>query len=205
MFYKYMHRFLNPEILVQHILLKIATVMTFYYFNRKKRKEKRAQLYTNLRTKIFGYGVLKNAKSIGKGFWCAGISSVTKNCVLKDYVNFNGMRVMGNGNVTFGNYFHSGVECLIITQNHNYDSGSMIPYDKTYIYKDVVIEDFVWLGSRVMILPGTKIGEGAIIQGGSVVHGEIPPYAIAGGNPAKVFKYRDTEHFKNLKKEKKFY
>ena len=55
-----------------------------------------------------------------------------------------------------------------------------------------------------MILPGTKIGEGAIIQGGSVVHGEIPPYAIAGGNPAKVFKYRDIEHFKKLKAEGKF-
>ncbi len=56
-----------------------------------------------------------------------------------------------------------------------------------------------------MILPGTKIGEGAIIQGGAVVHGEIPPYAIAGGNPAKVFKYRDIEHFKKLKAEGKFH
>ena len=72
-------------------------------------------------------------------------------------------------------------------------------------YKDVTIDDFVWLGSRVTILPGTKIGEGAIIQAGSVVHGEIPPYAIAGGNPAKVFKYRDIEHFKKLKAEGRFY
>ena len=77
--------------------------------------------------------------------------------------------------------------------------------DNTYVYKDVEIGDFVWLGSRVMILPGTKIGEGAIIQGGSVVHGEIPPYAIAGGNPAKVFKYRDKVHFEKLKAEGKFH
>ena len=50
-----------------------------------------------------------------------------------------------------------------------------------------------------------KIGEGAIIQGGAVVHGEIPPLAIAGGNPAKVFKYRNKEHYEQLKKENKFF
>ena len=72
------------------------------------------------------------------------------------------------------------------------------------IIKDVEIGDFVWIGTNVMILPGTKIGEGAIIQGGSVVHGEIPPLAIAGGNPCKVFKYRDKEHFEKLKAESKF-
>ena len=94
---------------------------------------------------------------------------------------------------------------MIIAQNHNYDKGEAIPYDNTYIYKDIEIGDFVWIGSNVTILPGTKIGEGAIIQGGAVVHGEIPPYAIAGGNPAKVFKYRDIEHFKKLKAEGKFH
>lgn len=75
----------------------------------------------------------------------------------------------------------------------------------TYIYKNVEIGDCVWLGSRVIILPGTKIGEGAIIQAGSVVHGDIPECAIVGGNPAKVFKYRDIEHYKNLKELKKFH
>ena len=94
---------------------------------------------------------------------------------------------------------------MIITQNHNYDTGNAIPYDDTYAYKDVEIGDFVWLGTRVMILPGTTIGEGAIIQAGAVVHGNIPPYAIVGGNPAKVFKYRDIEHFKALKAAGKFY
>ena len=49
------------------------------------------------------------------------------------------------------------------------------------------------------------IGEGAIIQAGAVVHGEIPPYAIVGGNPAKVFKYRDIEHFQKLKAEGKVF
>ena len=70
------------------------------------------------------------------------------------------------------------------------------------ISKDILIEDYVWLGARVIILPGTKIGEGAIVQAGAVVHGEIPPYSIVGGNPAKIFKYRNIEHFKKIKNEK---
>lgn len=80
-----------------------------------------------------------------------------------------------------------------------------VPYDHTYICKSIIIEDFVWLGSRVTILPGVRIGEGAIIQAGAVVSCDIPLYAIAGGNPARVFKYRDVDHFKKLKAAKKIF
>jgi acetyltransferase-like isoleucine patch superfamily enzyme len=93
----------------------------------------------------------------------------------------------------------------MITQIHNYDHGNKIPYDDTYIYKDILIKDNVWLGSRVIILGGVTVGEGAIIQAGSVVVSDIPDYAIAGGHPAKVFKYRDKEHYKKLKKQGKFH
>lgn len=52
---------------------------------------------------------------------------------------------------------------------------------------------------------GVTIGEGAIIQAGAVVVSDIPPCAIAGGAPAKVFKYRNKEHYYKLKQEKKFH
>lgn len=183
----------------------LSSIRTFIYiFNTEKRKSKKEHYVVKYGTRLYGYQVLKTAKSIGENFYCGGFSQVTPNTILKDKVGFNGMRIEGDGNVTIGNNFHSGTECLMITSNHNYDTGESIPYDSTIICKDIEIGDFVWLGSRVMILPGTKIGEGAIIQGGSVVHGEIPPYAIAGGNPAKVFKYRDIEHFKKLKEQGKF-
>ena len=158
-----------------------------------------------MRNKLYGYQVIKNAKCIGKNFACLGFSRVTNNTIIKNNVTFNGLKIMGGGKVTIGSYFHSGVEVLIIAQNHNYNKGESIPYDSTYIYKDIEIGDFVWIGSRVTILPGTKIGEGAVIQAGAVVHGEIPPYSVAGGNPAKVYKYRDIEHFKKLKSEGKFH
>lgn len=118
--------------------------------------------------------------------------------------NFNGMSVTGKGTVYFGNNFHSGNSCLINTQNHNYDEGNKIPYDESYILKKVVIEDNVWFGSRVIVTGNITIGEGAIIAAGSVVVKDVPKYAIVGGNPAKIIKYRDIKHYNNLKNKNLF-
>ena len=127
----------------------------------------------------------------------------SRNVTVGDYCNFNGMQVLGGGKVHFGDYFHSGTECMIITQNHNYE-GEMIPYDNTYIYKDVIIGECVWFGNRVIVTGNVTIGEGAIIAAGSVVCKDVPPLAIVGGNPAKVIKYRDKVHYYKLKAEGKF-
>jgi len=150
--------------------------------------------------------VLKNVKSYKEPLKVNGYSYVNKNTILGKNVNFNGMKIKGNGKVIIGDNFHSGQECLMITSFHKYDGGDAIPYDsKESIDKDIIIEDNVWLGDRVIILGGVKIGEGAIIQAGSVVVSDIPKYAIAGGHPARVFKYRDIKHYEKLKKEGKFH
>ena len=103
-----------------------------------------------------------------------------------------------------GNYFHSGTECMIITENHNYE-GEQIPYDSTYIKKCITIGDCVWFGNRVTVCGNITIGEGAIIAAGAVVTKNVPPLAIVGGNPAKVIKYRDSDHYYKLKTEEKFH
>jgi len=150
--------------------------------------------------------IIKQAASVGAGLKVNYKSNVTNNTYLGKNVNFNGMIISGGGKVTIGDNFHSGSECLIITQNHNFDHGRTIPYDfDSYIFKDVKIGDNVWIGSRVIILPGVEIGEGAIIQAGAVVSKDIPRFGIAGGNPAKVFKYRDKEHYLSLKEKKLFW
>ena len=53
-------------------------------------------------------------------------------------------------------------------------------------WKDVVIEDCVWIGANSIVLPGVRIGRGSIVGAGSVVVKDIPPMVIAAGNPAKV-------------------
>ena len=109
------------------------------------------------------------------------------------------------GGVTIGRYVHIG-RCLnVFTTNHNYRSINLIPYDQHDIVKPVVIKDFVWIGSNVIILPGVTIGEGAIIGMGSVVTKDVSNYAIVGGNPAQIIGHRDVSIFERLKAEKKFY
>jgi len=58
---------------------------------------------------------------------------------------------------------------------------------------DIIVDDDVWIGYGSVILSGVHIGQGAVIAAGSVVTKDIPPYAIVGGVPAKVIKYRFNE------------
>ena len=163
------------------------------------------RFFIKLQKKIWTKFVKLTVGSHEGYIWANKYTKLTSNTHLKKYVNFNGLTIHGLGKVFIDSYFHSGIECLIITSFHDYDNGNAIPYDShKSIIKDVVIEQCVWLGSRVTILGGVTIGEGAIIQAGSVVVKDIPKYAIAGGSPAKVFKYRDKERYQRLKEEGKF-
>ena len=164
-----------------------------------------SKLLRQIKRYYFRWQVVRKVQCFKIPLKVNGKTFVTKNTYLGKNVNFNGLRIMGAGKVSIGDNFHSGEDCLLIVQNHNYDYGKAIPYDSTIIMKPITIEENVWLGSRVIILGGVTIGEGAIIQAGAVVVNDIPKYAIAGGNPAKVFKYRDIEHYEKLKKENKFH
>lgn len=118
--------------------------------------------------------------------------------------HFNGAKFLGSGSVIIGDNFHSAKGLLVLTENHNWYS-SALPYDHTTVKKMTTIGDNVWIGMNVTILPGVKIGEGCIIQAGSVVSKSIPDLAIAGGNPANVIKYRDSVHYFTLKKNAQFH
>lgn len=69
--------------------------------------------------------------------------------------------------------------------------------------KSVWIGNDVWIGANVVILPGVKIGDGAVVAAGSVVTKDVPPYAIVGGIPVKVLRYRfATQHIEKFLKIK---
>ena len=162
-------------------------------------------LYIYKRTKQLYYtAIVKQKVKSGKCLKVNNRCIFTRNTEIGDYCNFNGMIISGAGHVKFGNYFHSGKECLIITQNHNYE-GNKIPYDETYVLKSVEIGDCVWFGHRVIVTGNVTIGEGAIIAAGSVVCKDVPPCAIVGGNPAKIIKYRNIDHYYKLKQSGAFH
>lgn len=64
--------------------------------------------------------------------------------------------------------------------------------DKNFFneYRKVIVGNDVWIGTRVIIMGGVKIGDGAVIGSGSIVTKDIPAYAVAVGTPAKVIRYR---------------
>lgn len=155
--------------------------------------------------KIWTFKVRITCGSCGKDLTVNFRSHAGQNVHLGRNVNFNGMHISPGGKVTIGDNFHSGKNCQIIVQYHNYEQGRRMPYDNTYINKPVTIEANVWIGHNVTILGGVTIGEGAVLQACSVVVGDIPPLSVAGGNPAKNFKTRDKVHYYQLKSEGKFH
>lgn len=160
--------------------------------NSYSKKSKRQRFFTKL--------VKKQVATFGSDLKVNEMCRLNKHVSLMNNVNLNGMEVQGNGKVVIGNNFHSGKEILLITQNHNWKNAKSIPYDEEYLLTNITIEDNVWIGSRVTILGNTTIGEGSIIQAGSVVVNDIPPLSIAGGHPATVFSKRDEVHYNECKK-----
>lgn len=68
-------------------------------------------------------------------------------------------------------------------------------------YKSILIGNDVWIGARAIVIDGIKIGNGAVIAAGAVVTKDVPPYAIVGGVPAKIIRYRfDPEIIAELEK-----
>ena len=162
------------------------------------------KIYSEVRTKYFTYCAKVALESFGTKLRVNSKCHFGRKTSVKNNCHFNGTVVNGVGRLLIGNHFHSGTEILIITSSHNYKSEKLLPYDHSEIIGDVIIGDCVWLGSRVILLPGTKLGDGVVVQAGSVVHGKIPDCAVIGGNPAKILFYRNKSSFEKLYKENMF-
>lgn len=111
--------------------------------------------------------------------------------------------------LTIGNYCSiSPNVTFIVSADHYLDHISTFPFkvkvthecDVEAISKgDILVGDDVWIGYGSIIMSGVHIGQGAVVAAGSVVTKDVPPYAIVGGVPAKVIKYRfDDEIIKRL-------
>lgn len=163
-------------------------------------------IYKYLKTKKIKKKLIGTNKNIvieGSQFECHDPSNVK----LDDYIYIGrNCKFYGIGKIEISSNVIIGNDTKILTSSHNYE-GDMIPYDKTVIpnKEKVIIEKNVWIASYVIILPGVKIGEGAVVAAGSVVTKDVPKLAVVGGNPAKIIKYRDQKKYGKLIKDNKLY
>ena len=102
-----------------------------------------------------------------------------------------GVNSLISSHVTIGNDVMMGPDCMIFTANHGMERTDIPMWRQNSSEpRPVVIGDDVWIGARVIILPGVHIGDGAVIGAGSVVTKDVEPYSIVGGNPAKLIRMR---------------
>lgn len=138
-----------------------------------------------------------------RGFWAKKIvTSFGKNVNIEQNAVFGPNIIIGDnsgigincelyGPITIGDNVMMGPEVVIYTSGHKFDrlDITMIEQGSTDT-EPVVIGSDVWIGRRVMIMPGVKIGDGCVIGAGAVVTKDVPPYSVVGGVPAKVIKTR---------------
>lgn len=92
--------------------------------------------------------------------------------------------------IEVGNNVMIGAGSYIVSGNHRFETRSVPMSQQGFSGAAIKINDDVWLGARVVILPGVTIGKGAIIGAGSVVNKSVPDYEIWGGVPARFLKQR---------------
>ncbi len=131
------------------------------------------------------------------------VSSIGANCFIAMGVDFKtGSKISigydtvinkrtlldGRGGLSIGSHVDIAQEVNIWSLTH-------VPNDNfhTTIGKPVIIEDYVWIAARATILPGVKIGRGAVVGTGSVVTKDVAPMAIVAGNPAKQIGIRENK------------
>ena len=116
---------------------------------------------------------------------CVGSMKIGKNVL----INSN-LLAMARGGITIEDNAMLAANVQLISNNHD-------PYDLwTLPCKPVLIKEYAWIGAGATILPGVCIGKHAIVGAGSVVTKDVPDYAVAVGNPAKVIKMLEKEKFK---------
>jgi maltose O-acetyltransferase len=94
----------------------------------------------------------------------------------------------GRRGITIGNRVVTGAEVMIYTLQHDVDSPSF-----GVMGGPVIIEDYVYLGPRVIVLPSVRISYGAVVAAGAVVTSDVPPFAVVGGVPAQYLRERSHD------------
>ncbi|MBQ6843138.1 MAG: CatB-related O-acetyltransferase [Agathobacter sp.] len=119
------------------------------------------------------------------------------------YGDLNILNFGDSCHVRIGNYCSIAASVLFVAcADHHLNHISTYPFkvqclgthtQEAISKGDIVLEDDVWIGQAATILSGVHIGQGAVVAAGAMVTKDVPPYAIVGGNPARIIKYRFDE------------
>lgn len=127
-----------------------------------------------------GTSIHLNCYLLGKHIDIGENSVINRNCFLD-----------GRGKLTIGKNVSISPGVQLITGEHEMNAPSF-----EFVSKDLCIEDYVWIGTNVIVLPGIRIGRGAVVCSGAIVTKDVGPLQVVAGIPARVIKYREEAALK---------
>ena len=168
-------------------------VCRFLFFLFRQLPSSQTKLVGNISKRLRAFAAKGFIKNCGKNV------NIERGAVISSKLSIGdnsgvGINCVCGGELTVGRDVMMGPECVIFSRNHEFSDLDM-PM-RLQGYKDprpCVIGDDVWIGRRVLIMPGVTIGNHAIIGAGAVVTKDVPEWAIVAGNPAVVKKYRNRD------------
>lgn len=137
--------------------------------------------------RIFFYHMGKDVKIAGNCKFVNPQKITVGNEVL---INHNTELEATDGEIVIGNFVLFGMHTKVINSNHIFTDWKKPIALQGKSQAKIVIEDDVWVGINAIILPNVTIGRGAVIAAGAVVTKDVEPFAVVGGVPAKIIKYR---------------
>lgn len=138
--------------------------------------------------KIMGLKILKGS-SIHMNTFVQGANPLKERFLLKENSSIGRNCYLDlRGELEIGKNVSISPDVKIITATHDLNST-----DFKYLTRKVNIGNYVWIGTASIILPGVRIGEGAVVAAGSVVSRNVDDYSVVAGNPAKKIKSRNKQ------------
>src|ERR1700722_4380777 len=137
--------------------------------------------------RIFFYHMGRNVKIAGN---CKFVNPQRITVGSEVFINHHAELEATDGEIVIGNFVLFGMHAKVINSNHIFTDWEKPIALQGKSQAKIIIEDDVWVGINAIILPQVTIGRGAVIAAGAVVTKDVEPYAVVGGVPAKLIKYR---------------